>query len=156
MPFTIYKIKELNILLMLLINNSNNNYFSAEVSSGKKMKSKAMNLLSIKSALKEECVCGNNCLRNIDFKTIRAFRNSYWLNSRTVRMQLLKYYISQSKKTGKFRFLTIEKWTLCSRAFRIVHRINKNTFSRAMKMDKRNTGQFQEKIREICQNILCY
>ena len=46
-------------------------FLSADVSSGCKMKSKVTSLLSIKSAFKEKCVCGQDCLKKINFKKVR-------------------------------------------------------------------------------------
>jgi hypothetical protein len=114
--------------------------FSAEVSCGKKMKSKATSLLSIKSALKNKCVCGENCLKQVSIKTVRELRSIFWNNAKTVRMQFLKYYISHSEKCGKFRFLKVDKLTLCSKAFCVLYRIDKNTFSRGLAMERKNTA----------------
>jgi hypothetical protein len=102
------------------------------------MKSKATSLLSVKSALKEKCVCGQGCMKNLNFKTVRDLRNAFWLNSKTMRMQLLRSYIFNSHKYGKYRFLKVEQMKLCSKAFRIVLHINKNTFSLALQMSEKN------------------
>ncbi|XP_053405148.1 uncharacterized protein LOC128558898 [Mercenaria mercenaria] len=117
-----------------------NSYIFSEVSSGNKMKSKATSLLSIKSALKDRCVCGEKCLEKVNFKTVRELRNSFWFHSKTMRMQLLKYYISHSKKKGIFRFIHVEQFTLCSKAFCSVFWVNKNTLSRAIQMNSKNVA----------------
>ncbi|KAH3824122.1 hypothetical protein DPMN_125950 [Dreissena polymorpha] len=109
-----------------------NRLLFSEVSPGIKMKSKALSLLDIKSALKETCACGCQCLSKTDFLTARETRRQFWMNSRNIRMQLLKMYVSRSKRHGRFRFLDINQQTFCSKAFCSLLRINKNTFSRAL------------------------
>lgn len=79
-------------------------------------------------------------MKKINITEIRAIRHTFWSNSKTLRMQLLKHYIFNSVKHGHFRLLTVGKLSLCSKAFCIIHRVNKNTFSRGLHMDRRNTA----------------
>jgi hypothetical protein len=131
-------------------------FISAEVSCGQKMKSKALSLLSVKSALRGSCRCGKQCFGKVDFKVTRTLRREFWVNSRTVRMQILKYYLSVSTKIGKFRFLTVGNGiTLCSKAFLGIYGINKNTFSRAIEMNLKNVVSTKgKKPRDKSQNTL--
>ncbi|XP_053381348.1 uncharacterized protein LOC128549110 [Mercenaria mercenaria] len=126
--------------------NHVNHFLPSEVSSGKRMKSKALSLLSIKSALSEKCLCGKQCIKKVTFKSVRELRQSFWTNSRTVRMQLLKYYISHSTTSGKFKYIPISSnLQVCSKAFLIIYRVNKNTFSRAIDMDRRDVASLPGK-----------
>ena len=81
--------------------------FSAEVSSGKKMKTKALNYLSLKSAMRTTCSCGKKCMNNWTLDSVKKLRTNFWMNSKTVRMSTLKSFFENSEKNGKFRYYSL-------------------------------------------------
>lgn len=128
-----------------------------EVSNGALMKAKALSFLSVKSALKQKCLCPQKCISKMDFKTVREMRRSYWSHSKAARMQLLKHFISQSQRRGHFRFIFHPDFgvTLCSRAFQQLLNVNKNTFSRAISMEQKDALSIPtKKPRDMCDNSL--
>ncbi|XP_053373966.1 uncharacterized protein LOC128546723 [Mercenaria mercenaria] len=124
-----------------------------EVSSAKKMKSKALNPENIRSTMKLKCLCEEKCISKLSFRTIHHLRQAYWSQPQTVRRHLLKLHVRKSVFKGKHRFIKLEdELSVCSKAFLNILRINKNTLTTAIKScdkDNENTpGRCPRKMNE--------
>ena len=103
------------------------------------MLEKAVSFLEINSVLKFKCCCGRNCVKNFQCSEIRKVRTEFWQQPKNVRMFILKNFVQNSKKVGKFTMFLVRKdISVCSKAFLRIFRINKNTLTRATTMLEAN------------------
>jgi hypothetical protein len=101
------------------------------------MKDKALQVKNIAETRKVLC-CDKKCINFFTFSDIFHFRNEYWTKSQSGKQSFLIRHLKESHFSGKKRIFSINKISLCTKAFLLLLRLNKNTLSKAVNLKNKN------------------
>ena len=105
------------------------------------MLSRACSILDLKRTLKEKCKCSENCMSKFDLKAVKELRINFWSQPKHIRMFVLNNFQNLKQTKGKFTYMRTETGVLvCSKAFFLLYRINKNTFTKVIAMTGKTVG----------------
>lgn len=101
------------------------------------MKDKALQVKNIAETRNVLC-CNKKCIKFFTFSDIFNLRTEYWTKARSGKQSFLIWLLKESHFLGKKRIFSINKKSVCTKAFLKLLRINKNTLSRAVSLKNRN------------------